>query len=66
MSKKEICMMCDNYAADHKCEIVDSCKLMALIDENKRLREENQRLKKENENYRIEKNWSMFPDTMGK
>lgn len=66
MSKKEICEMCDNYAIDHKCENKDTCKLMALIDENNRLKEENKRLKKENEQERINRNWERFPDTMGK
>lgn len=66
VSKKAICKMCDNYATDHKCEIKDTCKLMALIDENNRLKEENKRLKEENEQARIRRNWELFPDTMGK
>ena len=66
MRKKEVCEMCDNYATDHECEIKDTCKLMALIEENNRLKEENKRLKQENEQERIRRNWELFPDTMGK
>ena len=39
MTKVEICRMCLEYSADMTCEHIRECKLMKVLDENKRLKE---------------------------
>lgn len=34
MTEKELCLMCESYSEDTKCEQRDSCKLMAVLKEN--------------------------------
>ena len=31
MIEKEVCLMCENYSEDTKCDQHDSCKLMAVL-----------------------------------
>lgn len=38
MTKKELCMMCDEYSFIDKCEHEDKCKLLALLKENEELK----------------------------
>lgn len=66
MTQKEICRMCDNYSTADKCEVRDTCKLMALFDENERLKKENKSLRAELEAERVRRRWEQFPDCMGK
>ena len=37
MTEKEVCLMCENYSEDTKCDQKDSCKLMAILKENRKL-----------------------------
>lgn len=39
MTKVEICRMCLEYSTDMTCEHIRECKLMKVLDENKRLKE---------------------------
>ena len=66
MTKKELCEMCTEYSVDSKCENKDTCKLQAILEENKRLKQENRRLKKENDEHSARESWEKFPDMMGK
>ena len=45
MTEKEVCLMCENYSEDTKCDQHDSCKLMAVLKEN---REDGEYEQKEN------------------
>lgn len=38
MTEKEACLMCENYSEDTKCDQKDSCKLMAVLKENRELK----------------------------
>lgn len=38
MTEKEVCLMCENYSEDTKCDQHDSCKLMAVLKENRALK----------------------------
>ena len=38
MTEKEVCLMCENYSEDTKCDQKDSCKLMAVLKENRALK----------------------------
>lgn len=66
MTQKELCSLCTEYSIDTKCENKNSCKILAILKENKQLKEENTRLKKENKEMRIKESWEKFPDAMGK
>ena len=45
MTEKEVCLMCENYSEDTKCDRQDSCKLMAVLKENRKLKKKVSRLK---------------------
>lgn len=45
MTKTEICKMCEEYSSDTKCEYEESCKIIAVLKENKSLKKENRELK---------------------
>lgn len=66
MTRKELCEMCTEYSADHKCENKETCKLQAILTENAQLKAENKKLKKDNNEMRIRESWEKFPDMMGK
>ena len=34
MTEKEVCLVCENYSEDTKCNQKDICKLMAVLKEN--------------------------------
>ena len=38
MTEKEVCLMCENYSEDTKCDQHDSCKLMEILKENRKLK----------------------------
>lgn len=39
MTKDEVCRMCLEYSIDMTCEHIRECKLMKVLDENKRAQE---------------------------
>ena len=38
MTEKELCLMCESYSEDIKCDQKDNCKLMAVLKENRALK----------------------------
>lgn len=40
MNKIDICKMCQEYDVEHKCEIEKDCKLISVLEENKKLKKE--------------------------
>lgn len=38
MTEKELCLMCESYSEDTKCDQKDNCKLMAVLKENRALK----------------------------
>ena len=59
MTKNEICRMCLEYSTDMTCEHIRECKLMKVLDENKRLKEKVRKLESE-------KSWNASPERMGR
>lgn len=59
IKKDELCRMCLEYSADRTCEHIKECKLMKVLDENKRLKEKVRKLE-------YEKSWSDSPERMGR
>ena len=59
ITKDEICRMCLEYSADMTCEHIKQCKLMKVLDENKRLKEKVRKLE-------YEKSWIDSPERMGR
>ena len=47
MTEKEVCLMCENYSEDTKCDQHDSCKLMAVLKENRALKKKVSQLKRQ-------------------
>lgn len=45
MTEKEVCLMCENYSEDTKCDQHDRCKLMAVLKENRALKKKVSQLK---------------------
>ena len=59
MTKVEICRMCLEYSADMTCEHIRECKLMKVLDENKRLKEKVRK-------FEYEQSWIDSPESMGR
>ena len=46
LTEKELCGMCNDYSIDYECEKKDSCRLLSIVRDNKKLSKENKELKK--------------------
>ena len=55
MTEKEVCLMCENYSEDTKCDRKDSCKLMAVLKENRELKKKVSRLKRQLEEEEVKR-----------
>ena len=65
MTEKELCNMCTEYSQDVKCENKDTCKLLNVVRDNKRLIEENRALKKEVSELRVNMSYMRDPNAIG-
>lgn len=65
MTEKELCNMCTEYSQDVKCENKDTCKLLNVVRDNKRLIEENRALKKEVSELRVQMSYMRDPNAIG-
>lgn len=66
MNKKELCEMCMDYDVTVKCGNEESCKLLAILKENKKLKKELREAKKERDELASWKSWTLNPDMMGR
>lgn len=62
MTKKELCSFCTEYDCERTCENEKECKLLKVLEENKKLKQRLKSLEAE----KSKNNWRMFPDEMGK
>lgn len=66
MTSTELCKMCTEYSIHSKCEYRKSCKLQEILEKNKKLRAENKELREKVKKLETDKQWTDFPDMMGK
>ena len=62
MTEKEVCLMCENYSEDTKCDQHDSCKLMAVLKENRKLKKKVSQLKRQSE---LKRSYMVNPSAIG-
>lgn len=65
MKKIEICKMCEEYSSDTKCEHENGCKIIAVLEENKKLRKENRELKSKVSELKNEMSYMINPMELG-
>ena len=66
VTSTELCKMCTEYSIHSKCEYRKSCKLQEILEKNKKLRAENKELREKVKKLETDKQWTDFPDMMGK
>lgn len=65
LNKIDICKMCQEYDAEHKCEIERDCKLISVLEENKELKKEVNSLKKELSDTELKMSYMINPNAIG-
>lgn len=62
MTEKEVCLMCENYSEDTKCDQHDSCKLMAVLKENRALKKKVSQLKRQLDESELKRSYMVNPN----
>ena len=57
--------MCQEYDVEHKCEIEQNCKLISVLEENKKLKKEINSLKKELSDTELKISYMINPNVIG-
>ncbi len=65
MTEKEVCLMCENYSEDTKCDQKDSCKLMAVLKENRALKKKVSQLKRQLDESELKRSYMVNPSAIG-
>lgn len=65
MSKTEICLMCNNYCTDTKCNHSKDCKIMNVMIENTALKKQVKELKKELAEAKLKMSYMVNPNAIG-
>lgn len=65
MNKIDICKMCQEYDVEHKCEIEKDCKLISVLEENKKLKKDINSLKKELSDAELKMSYMINPNAIG-
>lgn len=65
MNRTEICLMCNNYSVDTKCDHSKDCKIMNVMIENATLKKQVKELKKELENLKLKMSYMIDPNAIG-
>lgn len=65
MTVKELCEMCTEYSKDLKCENKSKCKLLNILEENKKLKSENKKLKHEVDDLKLRMSYMINPMAIG-
>lgn len=65
MTEKEACLMCENYSEDTKCDQKDSCKLMAVLKENRALKKKVSQLKHQLDESELKRSYMVNPSAIG-
>ena len=65
MTEKELCLMCESYSEDTKCEQRDNCKLMAVLKENMELKKKVSQLKHQLDESELKRSYMVNPSAIG-
>ena len=65
MTEKEACLKCENYSEDTKCDQKDSCKLMAVLKENRELKKKISKLKRQLDESELKRSYMVNPSAIG-
>ena len=65
MTEKEVCLMCENYSEDTKCDQQDSCKLIAVLKENRKLKKKVSQLKRQLDESELKRSYMVNPSAIG-
>jgi len=65
VTENALCNMCTEYSQDVKCENKNTCKLLNVVRDNKRLIEENRALKREVSELRVQMSYMRDPNAIG-
>ena len=57
--------MCQEYDIEHKCEMENSCKLIYVLKENKKLKKQVNSLKKELSDTKLKMSYMINPNVIG-
>ena len=66
MKNKDLCERCEQYSTDYKCDLEDSCDLLNILKESRRLKKELNEVKKERDRLKSEIGWISYPESMGR
>ena len=56
--------MCQEYDVEHKCEIERDCKLISVLEENKKLKKQVNSLKKELSDTKLKMSYMINPNAI--
>ena len=65
MTEKELCLMCESYSEDTKCDHRDNCKLMAVLKENMELKEKVSQLKHQLDESELKRSYMINTNAIG-
>lgn len=65
MTEKELCLMCESYSEDTKCEQRNNCKLMAVLKENRTLKKKVSRLKHQLDESELKRSYMINTNAIG-
>lgn len=65
LTEKELCGMCNDYSIDYECEKKDSCRLLSIVRDNKKLSKENKELKKNIKDLESKISYMVNPNSLG-
>ena len=65
MTEKEVCLVCENYSEDTKCNQKDICKLMAVSKENRALKKKVSQLKHQLDESELKRSYMVNPSAIG-
>ena len=65
MTEKEVCLMCENYSEDTKCDQHGSCKLMAVLKENRALKKKVSQLKRQLDETELKRSYMVNSSAIG-
>lgn len=65
MTEKEVCLMCENYSEDTKCDQHDSCKIMEVLKENRALKKKVSLLKHQLDESELKRSYMVSPSAIG-
>lgn len=65
LSEQELCKMCIDYSVDCMCEKKESCRLLSIVRDNKRLSKENKEVQNKIKDLKLEMSYMANPNWLG-